>query len=175
MRKIDNELINIVSNLKGEILGIGINSENVKKALDINNNIITCNLLENKYSKKGKGNQKTNTIRVSKFRKQFKKKKIDCIIVNKNEINNFTDKFIKDSIYLAKNDIYLFCIKDNMDKIQQKYKIYTKKIDLIECLDGYILKINLVNIKSTYFKDKLYDTINFISELSNIISEILIK
>jgi len=136
--KIINKLNEIVKELDGNIIGIGIQDEKILNSISKNNNILECNLLDS-FSKEEGSKGKDKKVKISKLRKKFKKKKTDYIICNIDVVNKFVKKFIPDSIYLNKKYLYLYEMNGfNIEKIKKYYSRYSKNIEQIDCADGII-------------------------------------
>ena len=165
-----NKLKNIIKNLEGNVLGIGLN-ENLISAIEKNNRIIECNLLNSCAKGKFKKSFFNKTIKIKKIRKIFKKKKVDYIICNYDEINNYFNTFIKDSIYINKNKLYFYGNID-VNLLKLKYGRYNTKINLI---DKNIIEIDNSLAKNNFLKDNYYRFIDFKNHLVEIIGDILMN
>lgn len=173
MRTIDY-LLKIVPKIQGNLLGIGISDPKILKKIDQNTKITTCNLLDDinqNDSSKKQGKQKK--INFNKLRKIFKKKKIDYLIVDENIIKDKDKNFISDSIYITKNTIIY--LTSDKEKIAKKYSRYNTKIEEIKCLDKYVLKINVENAKNNKIKEKIYQIVDFLNYIIDIITELLLN
>ena len=89
MKKEDKRLYNIIKKLKGNVLIIGIEDEQLLDAINKNLNIVHCNMLNaitniSSESKKKKGIKKN--FQIKKLRRKFHKKKIDDILCNIDDI-----------------------------------------------------------------------------------------
>jgi len=120
----ENYLLNQVKNMEGSLLGIGITSEKLKKAIQNNNKITICNLLEENTKGIGKKKfsilNKPRTINIKKIKKIFKKKRVDNIICNIDTIKKFQKTFIRDSVYINKNKLYIYGNKEDLENIKEK-------------------------------------------------------
>ena len=165
-----NKLKNIIKNLSGNVLGIGL-EENLASLIEKNDKIIECNLL-NSYNKgKFKKNFFNKTIRIKRIRKIFKKKRVDYVICNYNEIKDYLNTFVKDSIYINKNKIYFYGDIDH-ELLKLKYSRYDTKINVIS---KNILEIDVSLAKNNFFKDNYYRFIDFKNRLVEIIGDILMN
>lgn len=111
-------LLDIIKKMEGNVIGVGIDS----KLLDGFNKNNRVNVYTIDNAKPGIGISKSKrttssgkTINIKKLYKYFKKNSIDYIICNTEEVNDYLKYFIRDSIYLNNNKIYLYGNKDNMD------------------------------------------------------------
>ncbi len=150
-------LIREVKKLEGNLLGLGINNDKIKDAIKTNNKILNCYLLEETPSvfKKNKIQliNKQKKINIKKITKTFKKKRIDNTICNFKTISPFLKTFIRDSIYMNKNNIYIYGTDEDYDLIIKRYKRYTKDIEVKKEKNSFLLIINTKNTKTSKIKD----------------------
>lgn len=104
-------------------------------------------------------------------------KKVDFIICNIEEIKKYTKTFIKDSIYINKDMLYIYNIKDEelKQELIKKYKRYSTIVEEIKDNETTILKIDNKNSKTNIFKDTFYLIIDTSIQLFNIISDLLLN
>lgn len=167
-----------IKNLKGYVLGVGILNDKILTCLEKNDyvevNILTNNNIEipkksklnnNEQSKKGK------KIIIRKLKKYFKYQKPDYIICNVDDVLKHLKYFVKDSLAITKDKIYIYSNSSNvsLEEIAKKYRRYTKDVQI---LNDYIL-INTVNYKSRLFKNMFYYVIDTLQSLYNVISNVL--
>ena len=175
----NKQILEIINNLKGLLLGIGLNDNTFLDAIEQNNNINTCYLLNNisltgkKFSITKRG--KNKKINIKKIKKYFKKKSLDNIIVNYDTIKQFYRSFIPNSIYLNKDTLYIYGNKNDLENLKQKYQRYTNDIKITKDNDNFIMKINNKKTKNHFFKDTLYKIKDFSSDAANIITDLLIN
>lgn len=153
----ENYLEKQIKNMEGSLLGIGITSEKIKNAINKNDKITICNLLEENTKGIGKKKfsilNKPRTINIKKIKKIFRKKRVDNIICNIDTIKKFQKTFVRDSVYINKNKLYIFGDKEDLEIIKEKYERYTKDIELKKEGKEYILTINNENTKNNKLKD----------------------
>ena len=164
------ELKKIIKNLDGNVLGIGL-SEDLIKEIENNDKIINCNLLNPYIKGKKKFSLFNKTIKIKKIRKIFKKKKIDYIICNYDEINNHLNTFIKDSVYINKKKIYYFGNVD-IDLLKYKYGRYDTNIII---KNKNLVEIDNSKAKNNFLKDNYYRLKDFKDRLIELIGDILMN
>ena len=164
------KLKKIIKNLDGNVLGIGL-SEDLIKEIENNDKIINCNLLNPYIKGKKKFSLFNKTIKIKKIRKVFKKKKIDYIICNYDEINNHFNTFIKDSVYINKKKIYYF---GNVDIGLLKYR-YSRYDTNIIIKNKNLIEIDNSKAKNNFFKDNYYHLKDFKDKLIEFIGDILMN
>lgn len=170
------KIYDIAKVVSGNVLGIGVD-ETISEILDKNDRVLNCNLLNsfsNTSSTKEEKKQKLKKIRIKKLRKVFKKKKVDFIICNINETKKHMKTFIKDSIYINKEILYIYNLNDEEYKkeIIKKYKRYNTKIEEI---DDTTIKIDNSKAKTNIIKDNFYLIVDTLISLFNMISDILLN
>ncbi len=146
-----------INNMEGSLLGIGITSDKLKKAIEKNDKITLCNLLEEntKKTKKKKFSvlNKPRTVNIKKIKKVFRKKRVDNIICNSKTIIPFQKTFVRDSVYINKNKLYIYGKKEELETLKTKYNRYTKEVELKKEGNEYILIVNNKNTKNNKIKD----------------------
>ena len=173
------KIYDITKCTSGNVLGIGVD-EKITELLEQNSLVTNCNLL-NSYTKETTKTktkkQKTKQIRIKKLRKVFKKKKVDFIICNIEEIKKYTKTFIKDSVYINKDMLYIYNIKETelKQELIKKYKRYNTIVEEIKDNETTILKIDNKNSKTNIIKDIFYLIIDTLIQLFNIISDLLLN
>lgn len=173
------KIYDIAKVVSGDVLGIGVD-ETISEILEQNERVLNCNLLNsfsNTQNSKQEKKQRLKKIRIKKIRKVFKKKKVDFIICNIDEIKKYLKTFIKDSIYINKDILYIYNIEDEELKKEliKKYKRYNVKIEELKDNKKTILKIDNKLSKTNIFKDTFYLIIDTLIQLLNIISDILLN
>ena len=172
--KINSNLKKYLKKINGKIIGIGIKEINLIDIIEKNDAIVECDLLNSISKNDGSDNGKSKKISIKKIKKLYRKKSIDYMIINIDEMKKYLKTFIKDSIYLTTKEICYFVTKEyEKDVIIKRYQRYTKKIEVLECDDGYIIRIDIENTKNNFFKDKIYYIIDTLYNLSDIIGDIL--
>ena len=175
----NKRLLEIINNLKGTLLGIGLNDDQLLDAIEKNDDIYTCYLLTNisktgkKFSMTKRG--KNKKINIKKIKKHFKKKSLNTIICNFDIIKQFQRSFVPNSVYLNNGTLYIYGKKENLENLKLKYQRYTKDIDIEVVDDQYIMKINNQNTKNNFFKDTLFKIKDFGSDITELITDILIN
>ena len=173
------KLEELIKNTKGNVLAICLDEKLIDE-FDKNNNINLYSLTSNESSsirlfnkkmkdkQKYKKNNKGKNINIKRLKKEINKNSADYIFCNMDEIINYYKYFIKDSIYMSNNKIFIYFSKSiDKDFILSKYNRYNVEIKETEYKNGYLLEINAVAAKNNFFRDKIYfikDTIYNIAE-----------
>lgn len=175
-----NKLEEIIKKASGNVLAVGLDDK-LLNYFDKNNMVNLFSISSNKNSKTGVKSRKkifnnSKTINIKKLRKYINKKSVDILICNMNEMYDYYKYFIKDTIYLNNNVIYLYFDK-NIDKnfIINKYKRYNVDISFAEYKNGYILTINNKNGNTNFFKDIFYLLKDTFYNVAEFIGNILVS
>lgn len=167
------ELKKIIKNIEGKILLIGEYSSEINNLIQKNSNITFCERLSNintgENIKKGKKSKKVN---INKLRERYKKDNLDYLIVEYDQIKEYKNTFVRDSIYIGKNKIYLILPEDD-NRILKMYKRYTTNIDVVKNKDGLIACIDIKNTKNKFIKEKFYYVLDNLIDIADIISNLL--
>ena len=172
-------LIAEIKKMSGNLIGIGVNNEKIKNAILKNDQIMNCYLLDKGNSSWGKKKfqifNRGKTINIKKIKKVFKKKRIDNLICNYQIIDPFLKTFVRDSVYINKNKLYIYGPKENLTELKNKYQRYTENIKMIEKKDGYILVVDNTNTTNNKIKDILYWWQDTLAQLANFLTAILVN
>ena len=174
------KIYDITKVTSGNVLGIGVD-KTITMILEQNERVLNCNLLnsymEGAPTEKKKKQKKLKRIKIKKIRKIFKRKKVDFILCNIDEIKKYLRTFIKDSVYINKNMLYIYNIKDEdlKEELIKKYKRYNIEIEEIMDDNSIILKIDNKKSKNNYLKDTIYLILDSIVAFINIIGDFLLS
>lgn len=175
--KVNSNIKKYIKNMTGTVIGVGIDNKEIIEIIEKNNKILVCDLL-NSIDIDGTSNDKNNKKKkyVKKLRKKYKKKNVNYIIVNSNEINRYLKTFVRDSIYINNTEIYYYMNKSyDIENITKRYKRYNTEIEIIKCDDGNIIKIDTSKATNDFFKDKLYFIIDTLGNIADIIGDVLVS
>jgi len=173
--KLEKELINTSKTFKGHVIGVGINDK-ISDALFDNKKIVSIDILsalndKNLVFEKG---ESTSYLPIKDLRKHFGKKKIDYIICDFDHIKKYAKYFIKDSIYMAKNTIYMYASDiDDYLLIEKRYGRYNINITGSQFGKQYLIKIVVGKTKNNLLKDAGYYILDNISNLGEYIGDII--
>lgn len=152
-------LIKEIKQMEGSLLGIGITSEKIKDAINKNDKILICNLLEENQKRKNAklvAGKKQRKVNIKKLRKTFRKKRTDNVICNLETVKKFLKTFVRDSVYINKGNLYIYGNKEEIKNLEKKYERYTKDIKIINKEKQSILVVNNTNTRNNKFKDICY-------------------
>ena len=176
-----NTLENIIKKCKGNVLAVCLDNK-LMLQLNKNDNIGLISIESNRINGIGKKSGKkkklngTKNISIKKLRKYINKKSVDVLFCNMNEMNDYYKYFIKDSIYLCNNTVYLYFTNEiDVEFIENKYRRYKTKIESTKYKNGYIVKVDVSKAKNRWFKDKLYLLHDSLYNLIELIGNILVS
>lgn len=172
MKKMENELKNIIKTMSGNVLLIGNYSNKLECEIIKNEQILACDQLTNNSSYNSNEKSKNKKINIKNLKKYYKKKNIKNTIVNFEDVKEYKNTFIKDSSYITKSQIIVID-KIYNNSIYKMYKRYCSDIKIIDCLDGRIIKINSSNSKKYIIRNIVYYIIDELTDILNIISNLL--
>ena len=127
-----SELKKIISKLRGNVLSIGLDS-NLCDELNNNTKINNLDVIDFVSKRVGmkkllKSKNESKKINIKKLKKIYKKKGVDYIICNYDIIKKYMRYFIKDSIYMNNNALYLYGtdvkIVNDIEKLNIHYFIF---------------------------------------------------
>lgn len=175
-----SDLKNICKEANGKVLTIGLDYNSVEKTLDKNKNIselYTMKFNGKKRTKKYEKGKRGKTVSISKIRKIFKKKRIDIIICNIEDIERFLRTFIRDSVYINKNKLYIYGNKRVIDieLLEKRYKRYKTEINITEYDKEILIEIDNTNAYNNKLKDILYNISDMGYNVVNFIGDLLIN
>lgn len=170
------KLIYEIKDLKGYVLGVGILKNKILTELNKNDyvevNILTNNNISIPASSKLKpdSSKKGKKIVIKKLKKYFKKKKPDYIICNIDDVKSYLKYFVKDSLYITKQRIYIYSDSKDVDlkDIEKKYLRYTKSVEIINdaiLIDTTNYNPNIFKNACYYFVDTLVAIYDFIANV----------
>ena len=167
-------LLSLIPNWSGSVLAFGLYDETCIKAIDQNKNIHYFTIMTEKNSGSIKQKGRRKTLHIKKIRKKFKKKQIDVILGNLEEIYPYKKSFIKDSIYIGKNTLYLYGNQEyDWELIKKRYQRYQVTINENKIENNILLKIDISQSKNRRIKDKIDWILDTIVDVIDLIGDIL--
>ncbi len=171
------KVLNLIDKMSGSLLGIGIEDTKMLEKIENNNKINLCYILNNdnnkgkkfKLFKKGKN----KTVNIKKLKKHFKKKSIDNILCDYKIIKKHVRHFIPGSIYINCGKLYIYGDKKDLNNLKEKYERYTSDIELIEEKSKFLLIINNKKTKNKIIKDRIYKTLDLLSDGLDFLTDML--
>ncbi len=180
MKKEEKKLYNIIKKLRGNVLIIGVENEQLLDAISKNSNILKCSMLNaivnnSKKEQKEKGRKKN--FQIKKLRKKFHKKKVDNIFCNIKDVYPYLKTFVKDSVYINRGKLYFYGEKGKYDleKMIVKYKKYHAKVE--QDFEGNYIFVTISNehSKTNKLKDAWFSISEFMVWLYEVVGDMLIN
>ncbi|HIT12179.1 MAG TPA: hypothetical protein IAB58_05245 [Candidatus Pelethosoma merdigallinarum] len=171
MKTIEQYLIKKIRQMEGVVITIGC-SDSLLEEIDKNSKITLCNALNNtsrvsgKYQAKGR----MRRINIKKFKKKFKKKKTDTMIIEAHDVLAYAKRIVPISVYLTKKDVYIYTHEkeEKIEEMIQKYDRFRVKTEVINKEDGVIYKMDCRGCQVKKLQEIKYlwkDTIDNILDL----------
>lgn len=178
MNKIEKILIDCIKKIEGNVLGFGNLDEKIIKEIDKNKNISEFILFsdDNISGEESKKTKRNKQVAYKKIRKKIKKKNINNIIACYDDLKGYRRRFVQDSLYLSKQNIYVYIKSEEIDEelIIKRFKRYHQDIELIECKDGFVIHIKKVKYRKNKIRDMFYLVIDFVIDVINIIGDLFV-
>ena len=163
-----------IKKLQGNVVCIGVNNKKLLKLLKSNNKIGLYELV--RYKKSGLFSHKRRvkmpdgkSVKIKKFRRLFKKKSINHLLI---DLNNIFDYY---KYIAAKGTIIIYGESDylNASLVAQKFRRYTKNITTKQNGNKYCVIVDASDTKYRWLKDKYYIIIDTFHNLGDFISYFL--
>lgn len=172
---------NTFETLTGNVILIGIKDKQLLKIFQDSDKIKQCYFLNSESpfeQKQSKWSFRRNRISIDKFRKKFKKKRIDTIVCNITEMKHLLKTFVNDSVYICKGKIYYYgSSKKQLDipLLKEKYKDYKVTYEELKLDNAYLLIINVEKAKTNRVKQLWYRTKELLVSTGDAISDFLVN
>ncbi len=174
------KILEDIKSFKGNVLCICVDDEKITKDLFNNKNIGLYELSRNSEKKILSKNKKLKdkngkSIKIKKFRKFFKKKSIEYILIDLNNIFDFYKYMASNSIYVCRKKIYLYGNSDYLTAkdVAKKFERYNTTIEKIQDGNNYLVIVDCSKAKYNFFKEKLYLVVDSIYNFGDLISYFL--
>ena len=179
MTDIDRYLIKEIRKMHGKIISIGLN-DTLLSVIEKNPNILECMAMNSTIydNGDGKGFLSFNKIlSANKLRKKFKKKRHTNLIMNIKHVKKNIKTVLRDSIYITKENVYIYGAKKDfdVDLLKKRYKRYKVNIEYNEYKNSYVIKIDVRKAKNNKIKDIFYYLSDTIYNGIEIFSEFLVN
>lgn len=173
-------ILSDIKNFKGNVLCIGVTDKKIMSLLNKNNKIGIYELSREKPrrffgSKKRMKISKGKTVKIKKFRKLFKKKSMEYLIIDLNSIFDHYKFIASNSIYVCCRKIYIYGNSDYISAkmVAKKFERYNTKIERIQLDKEYLVIVDCKKAKYSYIKEKIYLIIDTFHNLGDMISYFL--
>lgn len=176
---LEHELVKIAKKINGNLVCFDVNNTNVLDAIKKNNKIEDLYEFSfgNKINKKMKSKIKGKRYNIKKIRKYFKKKSVNYFMGDINTLKKYFNSFIKNSINLNNNTIYLFGKNSDyeIDELIYRYKRYGIKVTVKSNEEYFLLQISVKDIKTKFLKNCQYRVRDNMYNIGEYISQVLIN
>lgn len=176
------KILKCIKDIEGNVITIGVNEDKIMKKLLKNAKINLFDIHEysgNSVFKK-RNKKKLNSekiINIKKLNKYFNKKSINYMICNIDEINDYLKFFVKNSIYVNNNKLIIYGSTKNtdIDIIKKRYNRYKVNIEEFYNDSDFVLIIDNSLSKNKKIMEFLYYIKDSLYNLIDFISNILIS
>jgi len=178
-------LISIVKQFTGNVVCLGVQDGRILRNLEQNKqvNVYTIERSRGKsiFSRKKKAHvkeSKSKKVNMKKLRKTFKKKSVDYIVCDINEIYDYFKYFIYDSVVINKKKLYLYGESKYIDPkvLSKRFKRYHAKVTIIESSSTqFLLVVDNAESRGNWFQSKWYIVIDTFHNIGDMISAALIS
>lgn len=173
-------LLDEINGFKGNTLLLGVDDNKIFDSLKKNKNISLFEIeifTKRKIFKKDKAKEigTGKKVNIKKFRKIFKRKSIENIIINLDNMYDYYKYMASNSIYTCNNKIYIYGNKElvTTSSIVKKFKRYNTEIEVITKDNDYLVIIDSSRAKYNLFKEKFFIVVDTFINLGDIISYFL--
>lgn len=173
-------ILNDIKDFKGNVLCIGVTDKKIMSLLKKNTKIGIYELSRDTQrrfwkNKKRVKMSKGKTVKIRKFRKLFKKKSMEYLIIDLNSIFDHYKFIASNSIYVCCKKIYIYGNSDYISAklVAKKFERYKTKIERIQMDDDYLVIVDCSQAKYSYLKEKFYLIIDTFHNLGDLISYFL--
>lgn len=171
-------LIKQLKMVKGEVVCIGLEDEKLLKILTTNEQIKDIYMLTSLEAKpKGFFKHQTTKISPIKMRKKFKKKRINCCLINIEHVATKMNSFVGNSIYITNQKLIFFGPKKvyDLDKLVKRYQHYEVKVEAFSFDQYFIYVIDVSQASPQVCKTYLYRLNYMIHDLGEFIANFLVS
>lgn len=170
--KIEKILISEIKKAKGNLLAIGEINDSIIDSIENNKNILFCDILSNMSSIGTDDSKIKNTIiTVEEIKKRYKRKHINYVICNFEDIKECYHIFFKDIFKIYNNKLYLITSKKSNIELDKKFSKLGIKFIKKEDKDTYLYIVD--NKKIPFLKSNIMYLENKMELVGNSISDIL--
>lgn len=178
-KMIKARLKTIINETAGKLLVIGLNDSSLLSQIKNNDEIITCDILNNNnYSKVNYENNsgKTKNINLKNIRKIFGHKKLNKIICDYQHVEGYLKTFIKDSIFITNDSVVIYGDLSSAacDSLVAKYRRYHVEAEIEKSGNYQMIIFKVGSNKTNIIKDRYYYICDSFKEIGEIISDILV-
>lgn len=174
------EILKIIDNMQGSLLGIGIDDETMLEKIENNSNINLCYILSNGGKEKNKKFKlfkkgRSKKVNIKKLKKYFNKKSIDNILCDYRVVKRFIRSFMSGSIYINKKKLYIYGDLKDLKSLKERYERYTKDIELIKNKKSFLLIVNNEKTKTNILKDLIYKITDLLNDSIDYLTDLLVN
>lgn len=174
------DIVKLIESLKGSMIGIGLEEKELLDAIEKNDAIYECALLnsialENEEKRKRIPGRKRR-LAIRKLRKKFKKKKHQVMLINYKHIEDYLKTVVRDTIYITDGDVYIYGLgEDEVELLKSRYQRYHVTMDIKKRKKGYLMTIHVGMAKPHFILDRFYFLFDTLSNGVRLLSDFLVN
>ncbi len=178
-----NSLKEEVRKFTGKVLCIGTFEDSILYSLRKNHKVEVYTI-ERTVSKGGLFRRQSKTrlqdgkkVNMKKLRKRFKKKSIDYMLCNINDIYEYFKYFLYDSVYINKKELYVYGESKYIDPnvLAKRFQRYHATVEVSHSGDKFLLIVHNEHSKGNWLKAKFYVIVDTFHNMGDMISAALIS
>ena len=176
------QLFEAAKTINGKVVCIGVKDEKLLKLLSKNKDadIFTITRIINRslfFRNKKATLPDGKKINIRKIKKAFKKKSVDYVICDLNEIEDYFKYFISNSVVINSKMLYIYGSSNYIDPkvLGRRYERYNAEVEVIVNNDDFVIIVNNERSKTNWFKDIIYFIVDTCHNIGDFISAALIS
>lgn len=176
-------LADTVKEFSGNVVCLGVTENHILKNLGKNKNAVVFTIDRDPSKslffrhRKTKVKEKGKKINIRKLRKTFKRKSVDYIVCNFNEISDSFKYFIYDSVVINRGTLYLYGDSKYVDakQLSKRFKRFHAKAESFTSGDYFLIVVDNRTSRGNWIKYRWYLVVDTFHNLGDMISAALIS
>lgn len=171
------QIIDAAKKLDGKVVCVGVKDREILSALSRNSNADIFTIDRIIYKSLFFKNKKAylpdgKKINMKNIKKVFKKKSVDYVICDLNEIYEYFKYFLSNSVIINKKTLYIYGTSRFIDPkvLASRYHRYGATTETIIDGDEFIIIVDNSTSKTNWFKDKWYLMVDTFHNMGDMIS-----
>ena len=173
-------LLSDIKDFEGNILCISVEDKKIINAINKNNKVSAFELKREEKRKIFKSRKRVKmsngkSVKIKKFRKLFKKKSIEYIIIDLNNVFDYYKYMASNSIYTCNTKVYIYGNSDYITAkdVIKKFKRYKVEVESVQIDDKFLVIVDVSKAKYHRIKELFYIIIDSFINLGDFISYFL--
>ena len=174
------KLITDIKSFRGNVLCISVDDTKIINGLKKNNHVGVYELKREEKRKIFKSHKRAKmvngkSVKIKKFRKLFKKKSFEYVIIDLNNVFDYYKYMTSNSIYVCNTKVYIYGSSEfiTAEDVIKKFKRYNVEIESIQDKTDFMVCADVSNAKFCRLKELFYIIIDTFYNLGDFISYFL--